>query len=67
MVPLASIARLEGGEVTYTIGGNIYADDTRLQSAADLSGRKVLPFAAFSLLLHRIPLVLDKDCIAICR
>ncbi|DBA87008.1 TPA: hypothetical protein ACH3X2_000387 [Trebouxia sp. C0005] len=43
VVPLASIARLESGIPTYTVGGNIYvrADDTSIQSAADLSGRKV--------------------------
>ncbi|KAL0037387.1 hypothetical protein WJX79_005383 [Trebouxia sp. C0005] len=42
VVPLASIARLESGIPTYTVGGNIYvrADDTSIQSAADLSGRK---------------------------
>jgi len=66
VVPLASIARLESGVITYTVGGNIYvrANDTSLQSAADLSGRKVRRLAAFwllRLLLHRIPPMLHKD------
>ena len=49
VVPLASIARLEIGVTTYTVGGNIYvrADDTSLQSAADLSGPKGTPFYSF--------------------
>ena len=72
MVPLASIARLESGVTTYTIGGSIYvrADDTSLQSAADLSGRKVRRSAAFwllNLLLRRIPPMLDEDFTASCR
>jgi len=66
VVPLASIARLESGVITYTVGGNIYvrANDTSLQSAADLSGRKARRLAAFwllRLLLHRIPPMLHKD------
>ena len=72
VVPLASIARLEIGVTTYTVGGNIYvrADDTSLQSAADLSGRKVRRSTAFwllSLLQHRVPPMLDNDCNASCR
>ena len=42
--PLASIVRLEDGEVTYTVGGSIFAraNDTSLQSLADLAGRRVM-------------------------
>lgn len=57
VVPLASIARLEQGMVTYTVGGSVIAraDDTSLQSVANLSGRKVSPGTVPGRsLLHRI-------------
>ncbi len=43
VVPLASIARIESGMITYTVGGTVIAraDDSDLQSVSDLSGHKV--------------------------
>ena len=43
VVPIASIARVESGMVTYTVGGGVVAraNNTSLQSYSDLKERKV--------------------------